>query len=142
MRARLFRLLGLTEPRSHMVLMACVSAVFGVSLVTQHARYAAGPLFTPLVEFVPLPAWGAAYLTVAALKTVCIVRYQWRPVLLCTHAVSIALFAYWCTALTIQYATSSTSTVGYPLAWWTYLYLLIRSFLMIDEPVGVPHERG
>ena len=130
----MIRPLGINDPRANMTVMAVVFAVIGVTLLLQPQRYADTPSYGNLLAIARPQTWAVVYLTIAALKGVCVWRYRRsRALIIVTHTLSIMLVAAWLAAFLVRYATDSGTTIVNVASWSVYLYLLIRSALRVDE---------
>jgi hypothetical protein len=129
----LLRLLRLNEPRAHMTLMAIAFIALGVTLWVQPGRYANTPAYANLIAILPQHAWSAIYLGAAALKVLSIVRYSPRVLLVVTHTVAIILISAWLLAFVVRYLTDDGTTIVNVVSWSTFLYLAVRSALMMDD---------
>ena len=117
--------------------MAVVFTVIGITLLLQPQRYADTPSYGNLLAIARPQTWAVIYLTVAALKAVCVWRYQHaRTLVIVTHTLSIMLVLAWLAAFVVRYATDSGTTIVNVASWSVYLYLLIRSALRVDEHVA------
>jgi hypothetical protein len=137
---RFLRLLKLNEPRSHMVVLCAVFFAIGITLLLQPTRYENTPSYANLLVIFRQATWGSLYLLAAALQIACIWRYTHRTLIVVTHTVVITLISVWLVAFVIRYATDSGTTVVNVASWSTYLYLAVRSALMLDEHVRTEGE--
>lgn len=137
---RVLRLLKLNEPRSHMVMMTVVFLGIGITLWAQPGRYDNTPSYANLLAVFHQPVWGTIYLIAAALKIACIWRYTNRTLITVTHTVGVTLVSVWLVAFVIRYWTDSGTTIVNVMSWLTYLYLVVRSAMMLDEHVGTKGE--
>jgi hypothetical protein len=132
----MFRLLRLNEPRAHMVVMATVFLSFGATLIFQAGRYYNTPSYGNLLQIMHPSYWGLIYLAAAALKIYCIVRPTDRTMIIVTHTVGIALVSTWLLAFVVRYLTDDGTTIVNVASWSVFLYLVIRSALMVDDHVS------
>jgi hypothetical protein len=133
---RAFRALGLNEPRSHMVVMAAVFCALGVTLLLQPQRYAHTPSYANLLDIAPQYVWGLIYLAAATLKVISIAQYSRRLVVVVTHTVGITLVSVWLAAFIVRWLTDTGTTIVNVCSWSVFLYLVIRSALMVDEHIS------
>lgn len=130
----MIRSLGINDPRANMTVMAVVFAVIGVTLLLQPQRYADTPSYGNLLAIARPQVWAIAYLSIAALKALCVWRYRHgRALVIVVHTLSIMLVLAWLTAFVVRYATDSGTTIVNVASWSVYLYLLLRSALRLDE---------
>lgn len=123
------------EPRNgYMTMMCVVFTAIGLSLLLQPHRYGATSSYANLLALAPARVWAAAYLTVAALKAVYLLRYRARWLEIVTHTLSIMLVSAWLTAFVIRYITDTATTVVNVASWSVYLYLLLLSALADQRP--------
>lgn len=134
-RVRPLRLLRLNEPRAHMAIMAVVFCGIGLTLWWQPGRYANTPSYANLLVLLPQHAWSITYLFATALNVVSIWRYSCRALVIGTHTVAIMLVSSWLAAFVIRYLTDDGTTIVNVLSWSVFLYLVVRSALMVDEHV-------
>jgi hypothetical protein len=137
----MLKLLRLNEPRAHMALMMGVFTAIGVTLLLQPARFANTPSYANLLAVLPAWAWGAIYLVTAVLNVWSILDYKARVLVVVTHTVGISLGAAWWAAFIVRYATDNGTTIVNPVSWTVFLYLMIRSAMMLDDHVDGPEIR-
>ena len=133
--ARPLRLLRINEPRAHMAILAVAFLAFGVTLWFQPGRYANTPSYANLLVILPQHAWSVIYLGTAALKVVSIWQYTRRALVIVCHTVAIMLLASWLGAFVVRYLTDDGTTIVNVVSWSVFLYLAVRSALMVDEHV-------
>lgn len=129
----MLKVLRLNEPRAHVAVIAAVFYAIGITLWLQPARYADTPSYANLLGILPQHAWSLIYVGTASLKVSAIWRYSLRPLVVVSHAVAIALESAWLVAFIIRYLTDSGTTIVNVVSWSVYLYLSVRSALMIDQ---------
>lgn len=134
------RLLKLNEPRSHMVILCAVFLAIGITLFLQPDRYTNTPSYANLLEVFRQSTWGVIYLIAAGLQVLCIWRYTHRTLIVVTHTVVITLVSVWLAAFVIRYLTDAGTTVVNVCSWSVFLYLAVRSSLMVDEHIGIQGE--
>lgn len=135
------RVLRLNEPRSHMALMMVAFVAIGVTLIVQPARFGNTPSYANLLDVLPAWAWGGIYLVAAALKLASILNYRVRTLVVVTHTVGISLVLAWLGAFIVRYITDDGTTIVNPVSWSVFLYLVVRSALMLDEHTDDPRLR-
>lgn len=138
MRAKggVLKLLRLNEPRAHAATMAAVFTAIGLALLFQPGRFANTPSYANLLELLPQWGWAVIYLAVAALKVSAIWRYSIRSLVVAAHMGAIALEGVWWIAFVIRYLTDNGTTVVNVVSWSVFLYLSVRSALMLDQHTG------
>lgn len=127
------RLLRLNEPRAHMTIMAVLFGAIGITLWFQPGRYANTPSYANLLAILPQHVWSVIYLTASLLNTLSIWRYSYRGLVVVTHTVAIVLITAWLVAFVVRYLTDAGTTIVNVLSWSTFLYLAVRSALMVDD---------
>jgi hypothetical protein len=132
----------LNEPRAHMTLMMGVFWAIGLTLWFQPGRYANTPSYADLLAILPQHGWSAFYLAAGTLKAASIWRYEQRWLVVVTHTVAIALVGSWLLAFVVRWLTDPGTTIVNVASWSTYLYLVIRSALMLDDHVTPPLPPG
>lgn len=137
---KLLRLMKLNEPKSHMVVLCGVFLAIGVTLEVQPSRYANTPSYANLLDIFRQSTWGAVYLFASALMIGCIRRHTHRTLIIVTHTVTITLILVWLAAFVIRYATDGGTTIVNVASWTVYLYLAVRSALLVDEHVRTEGE--
>lgn len=128
--------LRLNEPRSHMVVMAIVFYALGITLWFQPGRYSNTPSYANLLDIAPQYAWGLIYMAAATLKIIAIARYANRLLVVVTHTVGITLVSVWLAAFIVRYLTDAGTTIVNVCSWSVFLYLVVRSALMVDEHIS------
>lgn len=137
----MLRILKLNEPRSHMALMMAAFTAIGLALVVQPSRFANTPSYANLLAVLPAQAWGGLYLGAAALKLASILNYRLRTLVVVTHTVGISLVLAWLGAFIVRFVTDDGTTIVNPVSWSVFLYLVVRSALMLDEHTDDPGSR-
>lgn len=130
---RIFNLFRLNEPRSHMAVMMLVFLAIGLTLIFQSDRYYNTPSYANLLDIASYNVWGAAYLLAAVANYLSIRLYANRRLLIAAHTVSIALASLWLLAFVIRWLTDGGTTIVNVASWSVFLYLVVRSALMIDS---------
>lgn len=123
----------LYDPRAHLCFAMLISWSIGITLITQPGRYANTPSYANLLDVMPAQAWGAIYCSVAAIKLAAITRYHARALTVLAHTIGITLVAVWLVAFIVRYATDDGTTIVNVVSWGTYLYLNVRSVMMLDD---------
>lgn len=131
--SRLFNLFRLSEPRSHTAVMMLVFLAIGVTLIFQSDRYYNTPSYANLLDIASYNVWGAAYLLAASVNYASIRLYANRRLLIATHTISIALTSLWLLAFVIRWLTDGGTTIVNVVSWSVFMYLVVRSALMIDS---------
>jgi hypothetical protein len=123
----------LTEPRANMAFMAAVFLAIGLTLWVQPQRYANTPSYANLLDILPQHAWGAMYVVVAAVKVAAVWRYTSRVLTVMAYTLGVALVVVWLAAFVVRYFTDDGTTIVNVCSWATYLYLIVRSAIRLDD---------
>lgn len=129
------RLLRINEPRAHMTIMGAVFGVLGLALWFQPERFANTPSYANLLVILPQHVWSVIYLTASALKILSIWRYSIRALVIGTHTIAVMLVSAWLAAFVVRYLTDDGTTIVNVLSWSVFLYLVVRSALMVDDHI-------
>jgi hypothetical protein len=108
-------------------------ATFGLALWLQPERWANTPAYHNLLVVLTAQTWGTIYLLVAALTAAASWKTRIRPVVVIAHTAAIALTAAWLVGFVIRYLTDQGTTIVNVVSWSTYLVLLIRSAVVLDD---------
>lgn len=124
-------LLGLKEPRSHMVILVVVFYAFGFTMLFQSSRYYNTPSYANLLQLMRPELWGVIYIFAASLKVLSIVRQDSMKLIFATHILSLMLLLFWWVAFWIRYFTDNGTTIVNVCTWGLMVYLVIRSGLLM-----------
>lgn len=108
-------------------------AAIGVALLAQPERWFNTPSYANLLSVFGTDTWGAIYLTVSATMLAAVWYRRTRVVVVVAHTISIALTAAWLFAFVVRYFTDDGTTIVNVVSWSTYLVILIRSAIIIDD---------
>lgn len=123
----------LTEPRANMAFMSTVFLAIGLTLWFQPERYANTPSYANLLDILPQHAWAAMYVVVSVVKAVAVWHYTRRVLTVMAYTLGVALVVVWLAAFVVRYLTDDGTTIVNVCSWATYLYLLVRSAIRLDD---------
>lgn len=128
------------ERRTRAGVVVLVLSVFGSALLLQPDRWARTPSYGLLLNLADQQWWAFGYLSVAALMAGYIVWPMCRKLAVIAHTAAVALLLFWLAAFVVRWITDDATTIVNVVSWSTFLYLAVRSALMIDvnplEKVG------
>jgi hypothetical protein len=116
-----------------MLWMTAVFFTIGITLILQPERFANTPAYGNLLAVFGQTVWGIFYMAGAAFAAISFLLYR-RKVL-----VAVAMFAAgidalaWWLAFDERYITDKGTTIVNVVSWATYLYLIIRSVITLDD---------
>jgi hypothetical protein len=124
---------SLGEARSHMLWMSMIFTAYGITLIVQPGRYANTPAYGNLLEVFSQTVWGVLYLAGAVSAVLSFLLYR-RKVLVYVglFAAGMVLLSWWL-AFDTRYVTDKGTTIANVLSWGTYLYLIVRSAITVDD---------
>lgn len=127
------RFWALGEARSHMLWMTMVFTGYGVTLITQPSRYANTPAYGNLLTVFSQSVWGVLYLAGAVSAALSFLLYR-RKVLVWSgmFAAGMVLLSWWL-AFDARYVSDKGTTIANVLSWGTYLYLISRAVITLDD---------
>jgi hypothetical protein len=106
--------------------------VIGTSLLFQGERYGRTPAYAILLNLLPAPVWGVAYLTIGLLFALYLAVHPTRWLAILAHTAGVTLILWWLIAFVVRYLTDTATTPVNVVSWSLYLFLLVRSAWMID----------
>lgn len=124
-------LLGLKEPRSHMVVLGTIFYAFGLTMSWQPGRYFNTPSYANLLQLLRPEWWGAIHILAAILMTLCIIWHENTKLIFASHIIGLLLLAFWWVAFIVRYFTDEGTTIVNVCSWGVFVYLLIRSGLLV-----------
>lgn len=108
--------------------------LLGLGMLGQPARFDRTPAYGNLTQIVDVQIWGGAYLGVAALLMVYLLRPD-RLTAILAHTAGAALTLIWLTAFIVRFATDPGTTIVNVVSWLVFALLLIRSGLGAEDNV-------
>lgn len=115
-----------------------VLLALGLALIFQPQRWSRTPAYANLLLLLPANIWGVIHLVLGcALAVAVFVLHGNRTVTIVVHTLVIMLLAIWDVAFVVRYLTDSSTTVVNVVSWGTYVFLAVRSALLLDHPVVV-----
>lgn len=126
-------LLGLKEPRSHMVILAAVLYAFGLTMLWQSSRYYNTPSYANLLQLLRPEWWGFIHVLAASLMVLCMIWHDNLKLIFISHGFTSLLIAFWWVAFWVRYTTDNGTTIVNVCSWGVFLYLVIRSGLLVTS---------
>lgn len=122
------------------VAITFVLLALAAAMLLQPVRWYRTPAYGNLLHIANTYAWGSAYLIAGLLMlfAVFIVRRS-VPLSIIAHTVTIALFLTWEAAFIIRWATDPSTTAVNVISWGVFVFLTIRSAILLQHPVLSPH---
>lgn len=124
-------LLGLKEPRSHMVILGAVLYAFGLTMLWQPGRYFNTPSYANLLQLLRPEWWGSIHVLVASLMVVSIIWHKNTRLIFVSHGMCLLLVAFWWVAFIVRYFTDDGTTIVNVCSWGVFVYLIVRSGLLM-----------
>lgn len=124
-------LLGLKEPRSHMVILGAVLYAFGLTMLWQPGRYFNTPSYANLLQLLRPEWWGAIHVLAASLMVVSIIWHKNTRLIFVSHGMCLLLVAFWWVAFIVRYFTDDGTTIVNVCSWGVFVYLIVRSGLLM-----------
>lgn len=115
-----------------MAFMAAVFLAIGITLWVQPERYANTPSYANLLDILPQQVWGTMYVVIAVVKAAAV----WHPSRVLTvmaYTLGVALVVVWLAAFVVRYLTDAGTTIVNVCSWATYLYLIVRGAIWLDD---------
>lgn len=115
------------------VIVAVGYLALGVTMILQPYRWEHTPSYANLIHIASLNVWGTLYVVAAVLFIAYLAGYkrEWYAIII--HTFAFVLTIVWLTAFVVRYATDTGTTIANVVAWATYLVLIVKSALAIDE---------
>jgi hypothetical protein len=107
-------------------------AGIGWGLIFQPNRFNRTSSYANLMDLLQAQWWGVAYLLISVLFAVYVVAVSNRFYAILVHTFAIMLTGLWLAAFIIRYATDDATTTVNIVSWAVFLFLLIRSGMLID----------
>jgi hypothetical protein len=127
------------ERRTRGGIVTLVFTALGSGLWLQPERWARTPSYGLLLNLADQQWWGSVHLVIAVLMCGYIVWPTCRKLAVVAHTAAFTVVAVWLVAFVIRYITDDATTIVNVVSWSAYLYLVIRSLLLID---GDPLEEA
>lgn len=137
---RLFELFKLNEPRTHSAAMILLYTAFGFALIFQPQRFANTPSYANLLALLPQQLWGGIYLLSSFLMALSIWKYTNRKIVTSATVFSFALTIAWLGAFVYRWLTDGGTTIVNVGSWSIFLYLIVRSAMMVDDHIAKSGE--
>lgn len=128
----------------NLLTVAVVFLGLGASLLLQPDRWHRAAGYANLLATASTITWGSIYVAVAVTMAVAVWRPTLRFVVVVAHTAGIALSLAWLIGFVVRYFTNDATTPLGALAWATFLAVLIRSAIILDdghEPAALIHRR-
>lgn len=130
----------LGRPRRRTVSLLTIAvghAAIGVALFLQPERWFNTPSYANLLSIASTDVWGSIYLAVSAVMLLAVWKRRNRILVVTAHTVGIALVAAWLIAFFVRYLTDDGTTIVNVVSWSTFLVILARSAIIIDDDQGM-----
>lgn len=128
-----------------MLTVAVAYLCIGASLLLQPDRWYRAAGYANLLATATTISWGSAYVLIGAVMAFAVFRPQYRIGQVVAHTAGIAVALAWLIGFVIRYLTDPNTTVMAVVPWATFLALLIRSAVVLDddrEPPYVTVKKG
>jgi len=125
--------------RRHIVSLMTIAlghAAIGVALWLQPERWFNTPSYANLLSVASTEVWGSVYLAVSAVMLLAVWRRRNRFLVVTAHTAGIALVGSWLIAFFVRYLTDDGTTIVNVVSWATFLAILARSAIIIDDDLG------
>jgi len=113
--------------------MSGVMVVFGLALIFQSSRWSNTPSYANLLLMANTFVWGLVYLLIGTLLIVASRQLHRRWLYVLAHTAAIALVASWLLSFIVRWLTDDGTTIVNVVSWATYLFLLVRSVIVIES---------
>jgi hypothetical protein len=123
----------MAEARTNMAFMCAVFLAIGLTLWFQPERYANTPSYANLLDILPQHAWATMYVVVAVVKAAAMWQYMSRVLTVMAYTLGVALVVVWLAAFVVRYLTDDGTTIVNVCSWATYLFLIVRSAIRLDD---------
>lgn len=124
---------GVNETHSRTIVMTTVFTALALGLGFQGGRFTRTPAYANILDIANQTTWAIAHAFVAVLVIGTFRYHTSRVYLTVTHTTSIILLATWWLAFVIRWFTDDSTTVVNVLSWGVFLYLAVRSLLLVDS---------
>lgn len=131
-RRRTFRL-NIESPTWPASVIAGAYGLLGLAMLGQPHRFVVTAPFGILLDIMPIRAWGAAHLAVAALFLLYVAVAPGRTAALAAHIAGFVLTTLCLIAFVVRYITDPGTTPTNAISWLVYLFVLARSASLIPR---------
>lgn len=122
-------------PRLPLCLAVVIHTVLGLDLVFASVRYSKTPAYGILIDIFNAPTWGFLYLGVALVLAICFFLPTFKPLVIVSHAISIALLGFWWIAFIARRISDDKTTIVNVNSWFVYLCITLGSLFVIARSV-------